>query len=408
MPALTDDRPIPTPDVHVQPAPKPRRAPAGRILVADDHADVLVALRLLLKGDGYEIETAESPRAVLAAVKARAFDLVLMDLNYARDTTSGREGLDLIPRLRTLDPSLPVVVMTAWGSIELTVQAMRRGAVDFVTKPWNNAALLDLVRSHLPGTGDEADDSGTGEAPHARVARDLTAAGRVQARMRPQGGPRLDTLEYAGACAEAEAVGGDGYDFVDLGAGRLLLLLADVSGKGVSAALLMAHLQATVRSLCGRDPGDLPRVLATVNRLFHAATEPERFATLFLGVYEDGCRRLRYVNCGHNPPILLRADGSVERLAPGATVIGLMEGWEGREDTIELHKGDTLLVFSDGVTDARRGDGEEFGETRLVELLRRLKHRAVASLPPALLAAVDEFGGIEASDDRTAVVARGR
>jgi sigma-B regulation protein RsbU (phosphoserine phosphatase) len=375
---------------------------AVRVLVADDQPDVLTALRLLLKSDGFETEAVDSPRGVIAAVKARQFDLLLMDLNYARDTTSGREGLDLLPRLRVLDPSLPVVVMTAWGSIDLAVEAMRRGATDFVTKPWENASLLERVRAHAMGAREARPPADGG------TARDLTAAGRVQARMRPNGGPPLATLEYGGQCSEAEAVGGDGYDFVDLGAGRLGVLLADVSGKGVPAALLMAHLQATIRSQLSHDPDDLAALLARVNGLFHAATATERYATAFLGVYDDSSRRLRYVNCGHNPPFVLRRDGSALNLPPGATVLGLMEDWTGREETVELGPGDTLLVYSDGVTEACRPDGEEFGEARLLELLRRLQSRPLAALPAALLAAVDEFGGIEAEDDRTVVVARGR
>jgi len=120
-----------------------------RILVADDQPDVREALRLLLKGEGYEIEAASSPAEVLAAVEKREFDAVLMDLNYARDTTSGREGLDLLPRIQTLDPTLPVVVMTAWGNVELAVEVMRRGARDFVQKPWDNARLSAIVRTQV-------------------------------------------------------------------------------------------------------------------------------------------------------------------------------------------------------------------------------------------------------------------
>jgi len=120
-----------------------------RLLIADDQADVVEALRLLLKPEGYEIATAASPRAVLETVQAREFDLVLMDLNYARDTTSGAEGLDLLTRLREIDPTLPVVVMTAWASLDLAVEVMRRGARDFVAKPWDNSRLLAIVRTQV-------------------------------------------------------------------------------------------------------------------------------------------------------------------------------------------------------------------------------------------------------------------
>ena len=128
---------------------KPVNANASAILVADDQADVLEALRLLLKGEGFRVETASSPAGVLRALGEREFDAVLMDLNYARDTTSGREGLDLLGELRTLDPTVPVVVMTAWGSIEGAVEAMRKGARDYIEKPWDNTRLLRTLRTQV-------------------------------------------------------------------------------------------------------------------------------------------------------------------------------------------------------------------------------------------------------------------
>jgi DNA-binding NtrC family response regulator len=126
-----------------------RRRESPRVIIADDQSDVLEALRLLLKGEGYEIETASSPRGLLSALESREADLVLMDLNYARDTTSGQEGLDLLTRISAVDATLPVVVMTAWGSVDLAVEVMRRGARDFVQKPWDNARLLTILRTQL-------------------------------------------------------------------------------------------------------------------------------------------------------------------------------------------------------------------------------------------------------------------
>src|SRR5207237_7752819 len=120
-----------------------------RVLIADDQPDVLEALRLLLKGEGYKIDSAGSPAAILEAIDSDEYDAVLMDLNYARDTTSGQEGLDLLSQIRAHDQTLPVVVMTAWGSVEVAVEAMRRGARDFVQKPWENARLLTILRTQV-------------------------------------------------------------------------------------------------------------------------------------------------------------------------------------------------------------------------------------------------------------------
>jgi DNA-binding NtrC family response regulator len=135
-------------DRTTQPADRSART-EPRVLIADDQSDVLEALRLLLKGEGFQLETASSPAGVLAAAEAREFDVALIDLNYTRDTTSGEEGLNLLSRLQGLDPTLPVVVMTAWGSVEVAVEAMRRGARDFVQKPWDNARLLAIVRTQI-------------------------------------------------------------------------------------------------------------------------------------------------------------------------------------------------------------------------------------------------------------------
>src|SRR5690349_19316080 len=120
-----------------------------RILIADDQADVLAALSLLLKGERYQIQSAASPEGVLKFIDTHEFDVVLIDLNYARDTTSGSEGLDLLSRIRSADPTLPVVVMTAWGSVDIAVEAMRRGARDFIQKPWENARLLAVLRTQI-------------------------------------------------------------------------------------------------------------------------------------------------------------------------------------------------------------------------------------------------------------------
>jgi sigma-B regulation protein RsbU (phosphoserine phosphatase) len=370
-----------------------------RVLIADDQPDVLLALKLLLKGEGWESEAVDSPEGVLAAVSRGGFDAVVMDLNYARDTTSGKEGLDLLPRLRALDDGLPVLTMTAWGTIGLAVEAMRRGATDFVLKPWDNAALVRTLRSHLDGNA---------RREHSAAQHDLVVARRVQSRLLPEAPPALRTLECAGRCVQAGAVGGDAYDFLDLGRDRVGIMLADASGKGIAAALLMANLQASLRSHASVAASDLPAFLRAVNGQFLAATAPEHYATLFFGVYDDESRLLRYANCGHNPPVLLRADGSAERLAATAPVLGLVEGWKGTANEVVLGAGDTLLVFTDGLTEAEGPADEEFGEARLFEALRACADHRLDLVPGALLEAVEAFAGPVHEDDRTVLVARGR
>ena len=141
------------------------------------------------------------------------------------------------------------------------------------------------------------------------AAQEMDIARQVQSKLLPQKMPPLATLEYAGDCLQARAVGGDYYDFLDLGPGRVGFVLADIAGKGISAALLMANLQANLRSQYATALDNLPQLLQSVNRLFYESTEPNNYATLFFATYDDATRRLTYVNCGHNPPVLLRRDG---------------------------------------------------------------------------------------------------
>jgi sigma-B regulation protein RsbU (phosphoserine phosphatase) len=240
-----------------------------------------------------------------------------------------------------------------------------------------------------------------------RATQEMDIAKQVQSRLFPQLKPVLATLEYAGGCWQARAVGGDYYDFPELGPGRLGLVLADVAGKGISAALLMATLQACLRSQQASS-ADLARLLRAVNRIFYPSAAPNRFATLFFGDYDDAARRLRYANCGHNPPVLLRASGAVERLAPTATVLGLFEEWDVCVAEVVLASGDLLLAFSDGASEAWSDQGEEFGEERLVRALVAHRDRPVAELLNVLAEEIHQFSGAQQEDDLTLVVARVR
>ncbi|MBZ5592872.1 MAG: SpoIIE family protein phosphatase [Acidobacteriia bacterium] len=240
-----------------------------------------------------------------------------------------------------------------------------------------------------------------------RTAREMEIAKEVQTRLLPQGPPRLETLECAAQCIQARSVGGDYYDFLDLGFGRVGFVLADVSGKGVHAALLVANLQALLRSQSGVFPADPVRMLENVNQMLWKSTAPEHYATLFYGMYDDATRGLCYVNCGHNPPVLLRCDGTVERLKATALVIGIFDRWECSVRQVQLGPGDVLAIFSDGVTEAMRGE-EEFGEERFIDELRARVGLPVSEMVAAILGSVQEFSEGTQSDDLTLVIVRGR
>jgi len=239
-----------------------------------------------------------------------------------------------------------------------------------------------------------------------QAAHELAIAKQVQTRLFPQRHPPTRTLAYAGICHPARSVGGDYYDFLDLGDRRLGLVLADIAGKGIGAALLMANLQAALRSQCATAREQPERFLRSVNQLLYENTAERDYATLFFADYDDDTRKLRYSNCGHTPALLLRGDGSLERLEATCTVVGLFEKWDCATEECELAPGDAVLLYTDGVTEALNGEGEEFGENRLLEATRQ--HGGL-SLPELLAAVADEarrFGPDEQADDITLIVAK--
>ncbi|HEY1270659.1 MAG TPA: SpoIIE family protein phosphatase [Terriglobales bacterium] len=249
-----------------------------------------------------------------------------------------------------------------------------------------------------------------------RIAQEMDFARQVQARLFPQKLPVMRTLEYSGACLQARQVGGDYYDFLELRPGRLALVLADIAGKGVSGALLMANLQANLRSQYAMAVDDLPRLLSSVNRLFYENTDEASYATVFFADYDDSTRKLRYANCGHLPPLLRRAGGhsqaqdpEVEWLRSTSTVMGLFEDWNCEIAEVQLAPGDTLVLYTDGITEATDANGKEFGELKLLETLGSHSHLAVEPLLQAVVSAVQKFSnGSEQQDDITAVIARAR
>jgi len=239
-----------------------------------------------------------------------------------------------------------------------------------------------------------------------RTAQELEIAKQVQAKLFPQTLPQLETLEYAGICIQARAVGGDYYDFLDLGRGRLGLVIADISGKGIAAALLMANLQANLRSQSAIALYQPQRFLRSVNQLFCENTTDSSYATLLFAHYEDETRCLRYANCGHYSPILLRGDGTLERLDATGTVLGLFQEWACSIEERGLFPGDILAFFTDGVTEAFDEAGEEFGEERLIEALRRNREQPAQALVATVVEEIRQFGRGEQFDDITLMVAR--
>jgi len=272
-----------------------------------------------------------------------------------------------------------------------------------------------------------------------RIENDLAIAQEVQEQLFPRHTRSLETLELAGVCRPARTVSGDYYDFVPLGHEKVGIAVGDVSGKGISAALLMATIHSAVRAYSMGRAGEALEVpllaavggqgatgggaieapgngvtlapaelLALLNRQLYHSTPAEKYATLFVGNYDGLSRTLHYSNGGHLPPIILCEDGSIRRLTTGGMVIGLFDSLSFDQTAVELHRGDIFISFSDGVTEPENEFGE-FGEARLLDLVRESRHLPLERISEEVITAVrDWIGGAEQPDDITLVLARAR
>ncbi len=384
-----------------------------RILIADDQPDVLNALRLLLKGQGYDTEGVASPAELLRSLEAREFDLLLMDLNYARDTTSGREGLDLLSHLKEREDAPAIVVMTGWATVGLAVEAMQYGVADFVEKPWTNARLLEILQKQIAIGRERRASRRRAEREnrdHVEIAQqfhhqeqEVAEARSIQQGLLPKSLPQRPGYEISGAWQPAQSVGGDYYDVLEFEDNSLGLCIADVAGKGLPAALLMSNLQAAVRGLAS--PALAPDGLcARLNSLVCHNTGADRFITFFYARLDGPARLLHYANAGHNAPILLHADGSHERLQSGGGVLGVFPRQKFASGEAQLATGDRLLLYTDGVTEVCGAGDEEFGEVRLLRVLQENRLDAASLLQEKILAVAGEFSRGHWHDDATLLV----
>jgi sigma-B regulation protein RsbU (phosphoserine phosphatase) len=286
--------------------------------------------------------------------------------------------------------------MTGWGSVDLAVEAMRRGVRDFVQKPWDNQTLLALLRSEI--------DKGRDRRQQAHdQQREFDEARRIQRKLLPSMVPEIDGLEVATSWQPASGVGGDCFDAIGFGRQRLALSIADVVGKGIPAALLMSNLQAAVRAFA-TDAAQPLELCQQVNRILCGHIAEGRFISFFYCVADSALGTLTYSNAGHFPPIVVRADGTVERLTAGGAVLGVLADRGYDQDTVAIGRGDRLILYTDGITEARDAEDLEFGEERLVALA--VQHRACSApaLQARLVDAVTSFTGGRFQDDATLIV----
>jgi phosphoserine phosphatase RsbU/P len=365
---------------------------SANILVVEDQLEVQQAIAMLLETLGYNVVGARSPEEALERVGREQFDLVLLDLNYRRDTTSGAEGLELLSLLRSKGIQAPVIAMTAWGSIELAVQAMHGGACDFLQKPWDNSHLIRLVNQHIVREQ-------VARSSRVRQEMEWQDAVAVHRRLMPRDLPQLKGFSIAAISRPLGYIGGDYYDVFSMGE-KVAICIGDVVGKGVPAALMMSNLQAAVKVTAAHwvNPSDLCQ---RVNQLACNNGASDKFISFFYAVLDLRTRKLTYCNCGHNPPILKRANGSVERLLVGGTLIGLRPGELYHEAYVSLAAGDQLVLFTDGVSEVENESGDQYGEQRIIE---QLNGQSATEILDGIVRDVTSHCKGVFSDDATGVV----
>ncbi len=383
----------------------------SRILVIEDDPAILRGLADNLAYESHEVLTATDGEAGYRLVREKKPDLVILDLMLPK-----LSGYAVCQKLRAEGIATPIVMLSAQGREADRVLGLDLGANDYITKPFSVRELLARIRAIFRQQQETL-------VERQRFDQEMLMASDVQRRLFPQDEPLLATLDYCGCCQPARSVSGDYYDFRALAAGQLGLVVADVAGKGMPAALLMASLHACVHTHAPFLGVRCSELVAKINTLLYETTAPERFATLFYAVYDDATRVLTYVNAGHPPPLLVRrTDASVishtlnhAPAPPGACVrldadtppVGLFATIPAVQKSIRLAPGEWLLIFTDGLIEALNEQDEEFGEKRLLELVLQNRQRNAQEMRDAISGEVIRFtGGRGETDDITLVVAR--
>jgi len=230
------------------------------------------------------------------------------------------------------------------------------------------------------------------------------AACEVQQRFLQYLGPALDTLSFSARCRQVRELGGDAYDFLPLPHNHLALAVGDASGKGLAAALMISNVQSSLRTAAAFAGNDGAAVLGAVNREVHATSLPDRYATLFYGVFDEATRALQYVNAGHNPPMVIRRDRSIVRLESGGPPVGMFANWTYEEGSVQLDPGDLVLAYTDGVTEVVNPAGEEWGEEGLLRAVAEHDVESADEMVEGIFRSMDEFSLGRQTDDATVIV----
>ena len=371
-------------------------AKAKRVLVADDQADVLHAIALLLKLEGFESKTVMHPAAVIEALGQSEFDLLITDLNYTLDTTSGTEGLDLISSIRKINPAVPVLVITAWGTIELAVEALQRGASDFIQKPWTNSALIQKARD-LIQRAEQVRKANVEAEEEQQLSKE------IQRKLLSLNLPHQHGITVSGDSRSMRYVGGDYCHLTTLTPTKFSVSIADVAGKGVPGALLTASLRGLEKSVITHDVHP-QQLCSSLNDALTEIMPIGKFVSFFFAIIDTESRMMCYSNAGHNPPILVRADGTALELRVGGGVLGLFSEWTYEQTQFKLESGDRIVLYTDGITEVESRHNEEFGVEKVKEIVVKDRTGSAEQIQRNVMQAVSQHCEERFQDDATVVV----
>jgi serine phosphatase RsbU (regulator of sigma subunit) len=370
-----------------------------RILLVEDDRAILRGLGDNLRAESYEVLTACDGETAYRLMREQQPDLVVLDVMLPI-----LSGFEVCRRVRGEGMTLPIVMLTAQGDEGQRVTGLDAGADDYVTKPFLLGELLARVRGLLRHRREW-------NVERDQLRRDVRSAAAVQQQLLPREKPIASTLDLSGTCRPALGIGGDYFDFIDVGPHLLGIVLADVAGKGIPAALTMASLHAVVRTEAPRYGRRCADLITRINAVLHGTVQPGRYATLFYGLYDDEARTLTYVNAGHPSPLVIRASASpataVVTLDACVSPVGMFPVMRATEESVTLATGDWLVTFSDGVSEALDAGDQEFGRTRILEAVAANNGANADGMRDALQAAVSRHAtGRPQYDDLTLVVGK--
>lgn len=377
-----------------------------KILSVDDENDLELLLtqyfrRKIRKGE-YEFSFAHNGlEALTMLLKNKDYDIILSDINMPE-----MDGLTLLTKINEMqNPALKCIMVSAYGDMGNIRQAMNNGAFDFATKPID----LDDLSLTIEKAIEQISYIKTMQQEHSQlesIKGDLAIAREIQQAILPRIFPpfpeNAEQLDIAALMNAAKDVGGDFYDFFRIDDQRIGFVVADVSGKGVPAAIFMAVSRTLIRAtgVRGVSPAEC---ISYSNELLAQESANSMFVTAFYGIYNLTTGQVTYTNAGHNPPYLMKADGTILQLPFSSDlVVGAIDDFKYSEETLQLEHGDTLLLYTDGVTEAINSGDEEFGEQRLQAVLAQLTSNSSQDIIERIKACVSDFAGeAEQSDDIT-------